>query len=128
MTAERASAPPSTCGITYWGPEFDQVRIKSALGDAGIDTEQLRERDLPARAADALADGKVVGWFQGRMEFGPRALGNRSILVDPRRGEMKDVLNARIKHREPFRPFAPSVLERATGEYFTRSEPSPFML
>ena len=62
------------------------------------------------------------------MEFGPRALGNRSILVDPRRAEMKDVLNARIKHREPFRPFAPGVLERATARYFTRSEPSPFML
>jgi len=112
----------------YWGPEFDDVRIKTALGEAGIDAAQLRERDLLDRAADALVHGRVLGWFQGRMEFGPRALGNRSILVDPRRAEMKDLLNARIKHREPFRPFAPSVLERATGDYFTRSEPSPFML
>ena len=112
----------------YWGPEFDDVRIKTALGEAGIDAAQLRERDLLDRAADALVQGRVLGWFQGRMEFGPRALGNRSILVDPRRAEMKDLLNARIKHREPFRPFAPSVLERATGDYFTRSEPSPFML
>ena len=112
----------------YWGPEFDDVRIKTALGEAGIGAAQLRERDLLDRAADALVQGRVLGWFQGRMEFGPRALGNRSILVDPRRAEMKDLLNARIKHREPFRPFAPSVLERATGDYFTRSEPSPFML
>jgi carbamoyltransferase len=90
--------------------------------------EELTPHELTERTADALTGGKVVGWFQGRMEFGPRALGNRSILVDPRRAEMKDVLNARIKRREPFRPFAPSVLEEATGQYFARSEPSPFML
>src|SRR5436309_2800012 len=71
--------------------------------------------------------GKVVGWFQGRMEWGGRALGYRSIVVDPRRREMKDILNARIKHREPFRPFAPSILEEAVGEYFEQTEPSPFM-
>src|SRR5207302_1959310 len=74
-----------------------------------------------------ISEGKVVGWFQGRAEWGPRALGNRSILVDPRRAEMKDVLNQRIKRREPFRPFAPSILEEAVGEYFERSHPSPFM-
>jgi carbamoyltransferase len=77
--------------------------------------------------AKHIADGKVVGWFQGRQEWGPRALGNRSILVDPRRAEMKDVLNARIKHREPFRPFAPSILEESAAEYFECSYPSPFM-
>ena len=79
-------------------------------------------------AAHAIADGKIVGWFQGRMEFGPRALGNRSIVVDPRRSEMKDILNARIKKREPFRPFAPSILEERVGEYFEQSHPSPTML
>jgi carbamoyltransferase len=112
----------------YWGPEFGDGRMRDALEKARVPYERLPERDVIDRTADALADGKIVGWYQGRMEFGPRALGNRSILVDPRRAEMKDVLNARIKHREPFRPFAPSVLEEATGRYFTRAEPSPFML
>jgi carbamoyltransferase len=112
----------------YWGPEFDATRMTSALEAAGISYRRLPEGELLDRAADSLAAGKVVGWFQGRMEFGPRALGNRSILVDPRRAEMKDLLNARIKHREPFRPFAPSVLEAAASRYFARSEPSPFML
>ena len=96
----------------YWGPEFGDARLKQALEDAGVAYAELPEPELLSRTADALADGKVVGWYQGRMEFGPRALGNRSILTDPRRAEMKDVLNARIKHREPFRPFAPS---RARG-------------
>ena len=68
-----------------------------------------------------------MGWFQGRMEWGPRALGNRSIVADPRRPEMKDVLNARIKHREPFRPFAPSVLAESVGDYFDQTYPDPFM-
>jgi carbamoyltransferase len=112
----------------YWGPEFADTRLKQALEGAGVAHAELPEPEILSQTADALADGKVVGWYQGRMEFGPRALGNRSILVDPRRAEMKDVLNARIKHREPFRPFAPSVLEHATARYFTRSEPSPFML
>ena len=75
------------------------------------------------RVAQLIADGKVVGWFQGRMEFGPRALGNRTILADPRRDDMKDILNARIKHREPFRPFAPSVLAERVGEYFEQDYP-----
>jgi len=74
-----------------------------------------------------IAAGKVIGWFQGRAEWGPRALGNRSILADPRRADMKDILNQRIKHRETFRPFAPSVIEEATGEFFERIDPSPFM-
>ena len=78
--------------------------------------------------AAALAAGEIVGWFQGRTEWGPRALGNRSILTDPRRAEMKDVLNARIKRREPFRPFAPSILEERVGDYFEESYPDPFMI
>jgi carbamoyltransferase len=88
----------------------------------------LTDYELTKAAAEAIADGKIVGWFQGRMEFGPRALGNRSIVVDPRRSEMKDVLNARIKKREPFRPFAPSILEERIGEYFEQTYPSPTML
>ena len=82
---------------------------------------------VASAAAQHIADGKILGWYQGRMEWGPRALGNRSIVVDPRRAEMKDILNRRIKHREIFRPFAPSILEEATSEYFERSYPSPFM-
>ena len=74
-----------------------------------------------------MAAGKILGWFQGRSEWGPRALGNRSIVADPRRADMKDILNRRIKHREIFRPFAPSILMEATGEWFERSDPSPFM-
>jgi carbamoyltransferase len=112
----------------YWGPAFDDARMRSALDDAGIAYDELPDDAIVARTAEALADGAVVGWYQGRTEFGPRALGNRSILTDPRRPEMKDVLNARIKHREPFRPFAPVILEERTGEYFVHDEPSPFML
>jgi carbamoyltransferase len=112
----------------YYGPAFADERCRAALQDAGVPFEELSETEVSARTADALADGGIVGWYQGRMEFGPRALGNRSILTDPRRPEMKDVLNARIKHREPFRPFAPSILEEATGRYFTQDYPSPFML
>src|SRR5207249_3914162 len=78
--------------------------------------------------ARQLADGKIVGWFQGRMEWGARALGNRSILADPRRADMRDILNARIKRREPFRPFAPSLLEEALDEYFVGAVPDPFMV
>jgi carbamoyltransferase len=79
------------------------------------------------RAAAIIADGKILGWFQGRAEWGPRALGNRSIVADPRRPEMKEILNRRIKHREIFRPFAPSILAEATADYFEKSQPSPFM-
>ena len=111
----------------YLGPEYEPTVIRRALEHAGVDHRQGSETEVIEKAADALAEGKIVGWFQGRMEFGPRALGNRSILADPRRAEMKDILNARIKHREPFRPFAPSILEEATGEYFDQSHPSPFM-
>jgi carbamoyltransferase len=112
----------------YLGPGFDDQACRRALETAGLRWERLDDDGLVERTAGALADGRIVGWFQGRMEFGPRALGNRSILADPRRAEMKDVLNARIKHREPFRPFAPSIVEEATGEWFEDGYPSPFML
>jgi carbamoyltransferase len=112
----------------YLGPEFDERVCRTALEHAGLPFRKLHEHDLIDRCATALQNGAIVGWFQGRMEFGPRALGNRSILADPRRPEMKDVLNARIKHREPFRPFAPTVLEDRVGEWFEQDHPSPFML
>src|SRR5207249_767334 len=95
---------------------------------AGLQADQLDDDALCTRVAERIAAGDVVGWFQGRMEFGPRALGNRSIVADPRRPDMKDTLNARIKHREPFRPFAPSILAEATGDWFEQNYPSPYMV
>ena len=112
----------------YTGPEFSDDRIREALTNAKLDFETYTDEDLTKRAAQDIANGLVVGWFQGRMEFGPRALGNRSIVVDPRRAGMKDTLNDRIKKREPFRPFAPSVLEERTGDYFEQTHPAPSML
>ena len=112
----------------YTGPEFSAEEIQSELHASELPFEKYSDRELTARAAGDIAAGLVVGWFQGRMEFGPRALGNRSIVVDPRREEMKDVLNQRIKKREPFRPFAPSVMEEHTGDYFEQTHPAPTML
>jgi len=117
----------------YWGPEFTNDQIRQALGskrvaDAGLRIAELPEGEIASETAQRISDGKIVGWFQGRLEFGPRALGNRSIVVDPRRAEMKDILNSRIKHRETFRPFAPSILEERVGDYFEQTHPSPFML
>jgi carbamoyltransferase len=120
--------------------EFRNADLKSSTAEAGhtlsamshqrdgLRIAELSEEQLVKATAQRIAQGKVVGWFQGRMEFGPRALGNRSIVVDPRRAEMKDVLNSRIKHRESFRPFAPSILVERVGDYFEETHPSPFML
>ena len=112
----------------YTGPEFSDEEIRAALSEAGLQYETYSEREVTRRAARDIADGAVMGWFQGRMEFGPRALGNRSIVVDPRRADMKDILNERIKKREPFRPFAPSILEECVGDYFEQTHPAPTML
>jgi carbamoyltransferase len=117
----------------YWGPQFTSEQIRQALdgkggADCGLRIAELSDEELVRATAGLIAEGKIVGWYQGRLEFGPRALGNRSIVVDPRRAEMKDILNSRIKHREPFRPFAPSILEERVGDYFEHSHPSPFML
>ena len=112
----------------YWGPEFSESQIRALLEEEGAVYRKLPEQELIDCVATQIADGKIVGWFQGRMEFGPRALGNRSILADPRREDMKDTLNARIKYREPFRPFCPSVLAEKTGEWFEVDYPSPFMI
>jgi carbamoyltransferase len=120
----------------YTGPAFDDASVhaaietarKAASWDGAIDVRRVEDGELYSQVATAVAAGKVVGWFQGGLEWGPRALGNRSIVADPRRADMKEILNTRIKHRETYRPFAPSVLEERVGEYFERTEPSPFML
>jgi carbamoyltransferase len=112
----------------YTGPEFTNDEIRKELETSDLVFETLTDKEVTKRAAQDIAEGLVLGWFQGRMEFGPRALGNRSIVVDPRRADMKEILNDRIKKREPFRPFAPSVLEERTADYFEQSHPAPTML
>jgi carbamoyltransferase len=116
----------------YWGPGYSREEIRSAIDSNGVVQKGFRVAELPEQelvrsTAAIIADGKILGWFQGRCEWGPRALGNRSIVADPRRPEMKEILNRRIKHRESFRPFAPSILAEATGNYFEESHASPFM-
>ena len=112
----------------YTGPEYSDDELTDAVRAAGLTAEHLDDDALFPRVAERIAAGDVVGWFQGRMEFGPRALGHRSIVADPRRTDMKDILNARIKHREPFRPFAPSILADSTAEWFDQDYTSPFMV
>jgi len=120
----------------FWGPSFGDAEVAALLGErrAAIDAEGCAvqrindEKELVEAAAAAIASGLVVGWFQGRMEWGPRALGNRSILGDPRRADMKDILNLKIKRRESFRPFAPSVLREKVADWFVRDDDVPFML
>ncbi|MDE2465394.1 MAG: carbamoyltransferase [Alphaproteobacteria bacterium] len=120
----------------YWGPKFEAADIDAVialhrvqLDEAGCAiTRVADEAELCRRTARHIADGRVVGWFQGRMEWGPRALGNRSILCDPRRSDMKEILNAKIKRRESFRPFAPSVLDREVTDWFEEDDAVPFMM
>ncbi|MCB9767398.1 MAG: carbamoyltransferase [Candidatus Omnitrophica bacterium] len=113
---------------SYLGPEFTESEMEAALQSAGVAYRKLDRESLLDATATEIEAGNVVGWFQGRMEWGPRALGNRSILAHPGRPDMKDILNARIKHREAFRPFAPSVLVERQAELFEKTHPSPFML
>ena len=113
---------------SYLGPEFSDSRIESALQSAGLKYRKLERAALLDATAEQIAAGNVIGWFQGRMEWGPRALGNRSIVAHPGLPNMKDVLNARIKHREWFRPFAPSIMADHQHDYFEHDYPSPFML
>jgi carbamoyltransferase len=105
----------------YWGPAF-------GVPEDGASTRWEDSEKLLSWTAEQIAAGKVVGWFQGRMEWGARALGNRSILADPRRADMREILNAKIKLRERFRPFAPSILEERLSEYFEDAVPDPFMV
>ncbi len=120
----------------YLGPQFSGQEIWKILesgkeeirkGECQV-SELLDDSTLCRRTAQAIADGKVVGWFQGRMEWGPRALGNRSILCDPRRADMKDILNAKIKRRESFRPFAPSILRECVADWFEQDDDVPYMM
>ena len=142
--AENVDLAPSVYDIhskhtlisAYLGPQSNEEEIhalidwkKKELADAGCTISYLGdEEELLKRASQAIADGKIIGWFQGRMEWGPRALGNRSILADPRKAEIKDVLNAKIKRRESFRPFAPSILREAVAEWFETDDDVPFMM
>ena len=112
----------------YVGPSFSNDEIKSFLEENNIDYEYLTREQLLQTTAKLISEQNVVGWYQGKIEWGPRALGNRSILADPRDSKMKDVLNEKIKHRELFRPFAPSILEEYASEYFDLTVPSPYML
>lgn len=112
----------------FTGPAFRNGSVERVLLDRNLTYQNLDEDALCRRVAELIAEGKIIGWFQGRMEWGARALGARSIVADPRRSEMKDILNARIKRREPFRPFAPSILEEAALEYFALPAADPFML
>jgi carbamoyltransferase len=113
---------------SYLGPEFEQGDIERRLTASGARYEVLDEAALLGRTVDSLTSGDAVGWFQGRMEFGPRALGARSILGDPRNPDMQKTLNLKIKYRESFRPFAPAVLREDVADYFELDEDSPYML
>jgi carbamoyltransferase len=113
---------------SYLGPEFSDTQIEAAFDKAGLRYRKMQREPLLESVAEEIKMGNIVGWFQGRMEWGPRALGNRSILAHPGLPNMKDVLNSRIKHREWFRPFAPSILVERQNEYFEHDHPSPFML
>jgi carbamoyltransferase len=109
----------------YWGPEYSESDMQQAIGSHGL--KFRRVDDVERQTARLLSEGHVIGWYQGRMEWGPRALGNRSVLADPRRADMKNVINGKIKFREPYRPFAPSVLEEDVEDYFHFSGASPYM-
>jgi len=120
----------------FWGPEFTDCQLSELLK---VNSEQIKaegcvveqienEAELCQRTAQAISEGKVIGWFQGRTEWGPRALGNRSILGDPRRSDMKDILNIKIKRRESFRPFAPSILRESVSDWFEEDDEVPFMM
>lgn len=111
----------------FWGPEYNNHEIIKALKQKGLKAEMLNEKDLIKKTVKFLADSKVVGWFQGRTEWGPRALGNRSILANPCNPKMNDILNLKIKKRESFRPFAPAILEEEVSNYFEQNQAVPFM-
>ena len=127
------SASPRACGKdamhgAFLGPAFSLDQVRRALDTAGARYETLGDDALIDTTAEVLAAGQAVGWFQGRMEFGPRALGNRSILGDARSPTMQKTLNLKVKHRESFRPFAPSVLREDVGDWFALDGDSPYML
>jgi carbamoyltransferase len=113
---------------SYWGPGYTQQQIEQLLREEKAEYKVLPDDDMFKATARVIADGGIVGWFQGRLEWGARALGHRSILANPCRADMKDILNLRIKKRESFRPFAPAILLEAVGDYFEQTKPDPFMV
>ena len=133
---QQGGARGFTMDHAYWGPSYDRNACRQAidlrqsdLDAAGCTVTLIEdETELCARTAAAVAEGRVIGWFQGRMEWGPRALGNRSIVCDPRRADMKEILNSKIKRRESFRPFAPSILAGHVAEWFEEDDDVPFMM
>jgi carbamoyltransferase len=120
----------------FWGPSFEEPEVQAAIQGRASELAAERcdvayfhdSRTLTEFTVDRLIKGQVVGWFQGRMEWGARALGNRSILADPRRGDIREIINSKIKLREKFRPFGPSILEESHADYFVGSVPDPFMM
>ncbi len=134
--SETGASPRFHMDHAYWGPQYGATEIaalldgrKDALDKAGCSVRQIADEGILTReTAKAISQGLVIGWFQGRMEWGPRALGNRSILADPRRSDMKDILNIKIKRRESFRPFAPSILREHVGAWFETEDDVPFMM
>ena len=111
----------------YWGCESSNAECEAAICEAALPFDRLDVKELVDKTTDLMLEGKVVGWFQGRMEFGARALGNRSLIADPRRTDMRDIINLRIKFREKFRPFAPSILEEHVSAWFEIDEATPYM-
>ncbi|MEA3491675.1 MAG: carbamoyltransferase C-terminal domain-containing protein, partial [Campylobacterota bacterium] len=112
---------------SYFGAMFSDDEVEEYLKSENISYQKFSDEELYNKVTDCLIDAGVVGWFQGRAEFGPRALGHRSIICDPTRDDAKELINAKIKRREPFRPFAPSILNEFTGEYFEKVDNVPFM-
>ena len=113
---------------SYLGPEYTKEEIESQLTKLGAKYEVLEDEKIISNTIEDLIDEKAIGWFQGRMEFGPRALGSRSIIADPRSASMQKKLNLKVKYRESFRPFAPSVLREDVTEWFNFDDDSPYML
>jgi len=118
----------TTLNHAYLGPDYSIEQCRQAAQQAHLHIEELDEDEVPRRAASLIAKGNIIGWFMGKMEWGPRALGHRSFLADPRDEKVKELINRSIKLREPFRPFAPSILEEATARYFGRNVDAPFMI
>tara|TARA_B110000008_G_scaffold73204_1_gene74337 strand:+ start:4404 stop:6242 length:1839 start_codon:yes stop_codon:yes gene_type:complete len=128
LSKPRIVNPNDSMKGSYLGPSFEQDEIEKGLSDCGANFTRLAENEMIEQTAQALSDGKAVGWFQGRMEFGPRSLGGRSILGDPRSEKMQKILNLKVKYRESFRPFAPSVLRENVSDWFELDYDSPYML
>ncbi|MCF7976583.1 MAG: carbamoyltransferase [Chromatiaceae bacterium] len=127
-TGAKTGAKTDRMRGAYLGPRFTNTEIQTFLDDAEVPYQRIDDEALMLRLAELLDAGQIIGWFQGRMEFGPRALGGRSIIGDPRNPRMQSVMNLKIKYRESFRPFAPAVLAEQVGDWFEQSEPSPYML